>query len=80
MMPWSGLSPTPVELAYEMGTSDSVLAQHPVGSPSADHGPKHEPGVISDEGGYRGMALMAVIHPNDRHGLAAERLRLPETG
>ena len=50
MMPWSGLLPIQVEHANEMGTSELHLNQHHVGSHRADHGPKHAPGVISDEG------------------------------
>ena len=38
------------EHAYEMGTSGTTLDQHHVGSHRADHGPKHAPGMISDEG------------------------------
>jgi hypothetical protein len=50
MMPCSGLLPTNIEHAYEMGTSELHLNQHHVGSHRADHGPKHAPGVISKEG------------------------------
>jgi hypothetical protein len=50
MMPWSGLLPIQIEHAYEMGTSELHLNQHHVGSHRADHGPKHAPGMISDEG------------------------------
>jgi hypothetical protein len=51
MMPWSGLLPINVKHAYEMGTSELHLNQHHVGSHRADHGPKHAPGMISDDGG-----------------------------
>ena len=51
MMPWSGLLPIHIEHANEMGTSELHLNQHHVGGNRADHGPKHAPGVISDEGG-----------------------------
>ena len=51
MMPWSGLLPIQIEHANEMGTSELHLNQHRVGSHRADHGPKHAPGMISDEGG-----------------------------
>ena len=54
MMPCSGLLPTNIEHAYEMGTSELHLNQHHVGSHLADHGPKHAPGVISDEGRAEG--------------------------
>ena len=80
MTPWSGLSPTLVEHACEMGTSDAVLDQHHVGSRTLTTDRSMNPGVISDEGRDRGAALMAMIHRNDRYGLAAEQLRLPETG
>ena len=50
MMPCSGLLPTNIEHAYEMGTSELHLNQHHVGSHLADHGPKHAPGMISQEG------------------------------
>ena len=50
MMPCSGLLPTNIEHAYEMGTSELHLNQHHVGSHLADHGPKHAPGMISKEG------------------------------
>ena len=53
MMPWSGLLPIHIEHAYEMGTSELHLNQHHVGGHSADHGPKHAPGVISEEGSGR---------------------------
>ena len=53
-MPWSGLLPIHIEHAYEMGTSELPLKQHHVGSHRADHGPKHAPGVISDEGRAEG--------------------------
>ena len=35
---------------HEMGTSEFALNQHHVGGRRADHGPKHAPGVIADEG------------------------------
>ena len=49
MMPWSGLLPINVEYANEMGTSELHLNQQHVGGHRADHGPKHAPGMISDE-------------------------------
>ena len=49
MMPWSGLLPINIAHAYEMGTSELHLNQHRVGGRRADHGPKHAPGMISDE-------------------------------
>ena len=57
MMPWSGLSPIQIEHAYEMGTSELHLNQHHVGSHRADHGPKHAPGMISDEGSSDGKTV-----------------------
>ena len=49
MMPWSGLLPINIAHVYEMGTSELHLNQHRVGGHRADHGPKHAPGMISDE-------------------------------
>ena len=51
MMPCSGLLLIQIKHPNEMGTSEFALNQHHVGGHSADHGPKHAPGVISDEGG-----------------------------
>jgi hypothetical protein len=48
-MPWSGLLPINIAHAYEIGTSELHLNQHRVGGHRADHGPKHAPGMISDE-------------------------------
>ena len=46
---WAKLDP-----AKQVGTADGhtgiALNQHHVGGHRADHGPKHAPGVISDEG------------------------------
>ena len=64
MMPRSGLSPIFVEHANEMGTSETASNQHHVGSRRADHGPKHAPGVISQEGG--GFSTHCV----DQHQIA----------
>ena len=51
MMPCSGLLPIQFDHAIEMGTSKFALNQHHVGGHRANHGQKHAPKVIADEGG-----------------------------
>jgi hypothetical protein len=88
MMPCSGLLPTNNEHAYEMGTSELHLNQHHVGSHRADHGPKHAPGVISDEGGSDSRTAskdqMFKTAPQRRASHARNRLTgtasLPKSG
>ena len=81
MMPCSGLLPTNIEHAYEMGTSELHLNQHHVGSHRADHGPKHAPGVISDEGSgdSRTAQKKTVIKSAIRRSDAYVEKRLTET-
>src|SRR6478736_7627035 len=85
-MPWSGLSPTSVERAYEIGTSDAVLDQHHVGSRRADHGPKHEPGEISGRGRVASQAgrcrpMWIATRPRDQSGrtMICAKIQLTET-
>ena len=50
MMPWSGLPPTLVERACEMGTSDAVSDQHHVGSPALTTDRSMTPGGSRPQG------------------------------
>jgi len=57
----------PGEHAIEMGTSEPYLDKHHVGGPSADHGPKHEPGRGHDTAETQG----GVANWNSNHAIRA---------